>query len=256
MNEHRSTILIVEDDRHTRTFLADNLAADGYEPIGAANARDAVRLMETRFPDLAIVDLTLPDRDGLELVRQVREADGVASRIDPHLPLLVLSGRIDELHRLRGFERGADDVMGKPFSYAELRARVIALLRRSERSVRHGKLRVGGLEVDPAARTVTLNGRRLVVSQKEFALLRTLAMDPTRVHTKEELLRTLWGFRASGSTRTLDSHACRLRQKLARDGERYLVNVWGVGYRLVDGPPEELDAIDAEAGAAVAEAGR
>jgi DNA-binding response OmpR family regulator len=242
MTEQRSTILVVEDDRHTRTFLADNLAADGYEPIGAANARDALRLMETRYPDLAIVDLTLPDRDGLELLKQVRAADGVASRIDPHLPLLVLSGRVGELHRLRGFDKGADDVMGKPFSYPELRARVKALLRRAERSVRHGRLRVGTLEIDPAARTVLLNGRRLVVSQKEFALLRTLAADPTRVFTKDELLRTLWGYRTStsgGSTRTLDSHACRLRQKLARDGDRYLVNVWGVGYRLVDGPVGE-----------------
>ncbi|HKG40457.1 MAG TPA: response regulator transcription factor [Conexibacter sp.] len=242
MTEQRSTILIIEDDRHTRTFLADNLAADGFEPIGAVNAREAVRQMETRYPDLAIVDLTLPDRDGLDLLKQVREADGVASRIDPLLPLLVLSGRIDELHRLRGFDKGADDVMSKPFSYPELRARIKALLRRSERTVRHGRLRVGGLEIDPAARTVTLNGRRLSVSQKEFALLRTLAMDPTRVFSKEELLRSLWGFRTNGSTRTLDSHACRLRQKLARDGDHYLVNVWGVGYRLVDGPlGAELD---------------
>jgi DNA-binding response OmpR family regulator len=248
MTDQRCTILVVEDDRHTRTFLADNLAADGYEPIAATDAREAVRMMETRYPDLAIVDLTLPDRDGLELLEQVRTSDGVASRIDPLLPLLVLSGRVGELHRLRGFEKGADDVMGKPFSYQELRARVAALLRRSERSVRHGRLRVGGLEIDPAARLVTLNGRRVVVSQKEFALLRTLAMDPTRVHTKEELLRTLWGFRASGSTRTLDSHACRLRQKLARDGDRYLVNVWGVGYRLVDGPAMSLPEAGAGAG--------
>jgi DNA-binding response OmpR family regulator len=248
MNEPRPTLLIVEDDRHTRTFLADNLAADGFEPIGAASAREAVRLMETRYPDLAIVDLTLPDRDGLDLLRQVRESDGVATRIDPLLPLLVLSGRVGELHRLRTFERGADDVLGKPFSYAELRARVTALLRRSERTVRHGRLRVGTLEIDPAARTALMNGRRLSLSQKEFALLRTLATDPTRVFTKEELLRSLWGFRATSSTRTLDSHACRLRQKLARDGERYLVNVWGVGYRLVDGPmPEQLAALAAEA---------
>jgi DNA-binding response OmpR family regulator len=251
MNEPRFTILIVEDDRSTRTFLADNLAADGFEPIGAGNAREAVRLMETRYPDLAIVDLTLPDRDGLELLRQVRESDGVATRIDPMLPLLVLSGRVGELHRLRGFDRGADDVLGKPFSYQELVARVRALLRRSERSVRHGRLRVGALEIDPAARTVLLGGRRLSLSQKEFALLRTLAADPTRVFSKDELLRTLWGFRANGATRTLDSHACRLRQKLARDGDRYLVNVWGVGYRLVDGPVgEERDDLAGAAGEA------
>jgi DNA-binding response OmpR family regulator len=99
-----------------------------------------------------------------------------------------------------------------------------------------GRLRVGGLEVDPPSREVTLAGRRIELSQKEFALLRTLASEPTRVFTKEELLRGVWGFRAIGSTRTLDSHACRLRRKLGADGDRFVVNVWGVGYRLIDGP--------------------
>ncbi|HYV14695.1 MAG TPA: response regulator transcription factor [Conexibacter sp.] len=239
MNDERSTILVVEDDRPTRVFLADNLAADGYEPLAAANAREALRLMETRYPDLAIVDLGLPDRDGLEVLREVRAADGVASRIDPLLPLLVLSGRAGELHRLRSFDRGADDVLQKPFSYQELKARIRALLRRNEQRLLHGRLRVGPLEVDPVARTVTLHERPVRVSQKEFALISTLATDPTRVFTKEELLRNIWGYRTLGSTRTLDSHACRLRQKLARDGETFVVNVWGVGYRLVDGPVGE-----------------
>jgi DNA-binding response OmpR family regulator len=239
MNDDRFTILIVEDDRKTRTFLADNLAADGFEPLGVGTAREGLRLIETRFPDLAIVDLGLPDRDGLGLLQDVRAADGVASRIDPQLPLLVLSGRVGELHRLRGFEKGADDVLQKPFSYPELRARVVALLRRADRRAQRGRMRVGGLEVDPAGRSVLLNGRAIPVSQKEFALLRTLAAEPTRVYTKDELLRNIWGFKNIGSTRTLDSHACRLRQKLARDGERFIVNVWGVGYRLVDGPVAE-----------------
>ena len=95
---------------------------------------------------------------------------------------------------------------------------------------------MGALEVDPPSREVTLRGERVELSQKEFALLRTLASDPTRVFTKEELLRTVWGFRSMGSTRTLDSHACRLRHKLACAGDRFVVNVWGVGYRLIDGP--------------------
>jgi DNA-binding response OmpR family regulator len=202
MNDQRSTILIVEDDRRTRAFLADNLAADGYQLIAAATAREGLRLMETRYPDLAIVDLTLPDRDGLELLREVRASDGVATRVDPLLPLLVLSGRSGELHRLRSFERGADDVMQKPFSYQELKARVAALLRRNERRGRNGRMRVGKLEIDPAARSVVLRGRRLVLSQKEFALLRTLATEPTRVFTKEELLRNVWGYRAMGPSRT------------------------------------------------------
>jgi DNA-binding response OmpR family regulator len=235
VNDERSTILVVEDDAATQRFLADNLSADGYDVLVADTARDALRLLERKYPDLAVVDLGLPDADGLALIERVRGADGVATRLNPEVPLLVVTGRGGELDRLRGFEKGADDVVVKPFSYPELRLRIAALLRRTARRPRLGKLRVGDLEVDPPSREVLLRGRRIELSQKEFALLRTLASDPTRVFTKEELLRTVWGFRSMGSTRTLDSHACRLRQKLARDGDRYILNVWGVGYRLIDG---------------------
>jgi len=235
-----ATILVVEDDEPTRTFLADNLTADGYELLVADNAADALALLETKFPDLALIDIGLPDRSGLEVIERVRTADGVASRIDPSVPIVVLTGRAGELDRLRGFERGCDDYVCKPFSYPELRARVAALLRRSELRRRPGRTRVGDLEIDVASRVVRLRGTPIALSQKEFALVRALASDPTRVFTKDELLRSIWGFRSLGSTRTLDSHACRLRHKLGTFGDRYVVNVWGVGYRLVDGPPAEL----------------
>ncbi|MGZ4278035.1 MAG: hybrid sensor histidine kinase/response regulator [Solirubrobacteraceae bacterium] len=231
-----ATILVVEDDAATRTYLADNLCADGYELLVAGTVHEALELAGTRFPDLAIVDLGLPDASGLDLVAAIRSADGVASRVDPALPIVVLSGRAGELDRLRGFERGCDDYLAKPFSYPELRARVAALLRRADRRGRSGRLRVGDLEVDVLARTVRLRGVTVGLSQKEFALLRALASEPTRVFTKEELLRSIWGYRSRGTTRTLDSHACRLRQKLGAHGDRFIVNVWGVGYRLVDGP--------------------
>jgi DNA-binding response OmpR family regulator len=236
MTDDASTILLVEDDDATRGFLADNLTADGYDVLLADCLRDGLRLLETKFPDLALVDVGLPDGSGLELVRRVREADGVASRIDPATPLLVLSGRSGELDRLRGFERGADDYVCKPFAYGELRARVAALLRRAQRRPGAGRLRVGPVVLDPASREVTVHGEPVTLSQKEFALLRQLAVEPTRVWTKAELLRTVWGFQALGRTRTLDSHACRLRAKLGVHGDRFVVNVWGVGYRLVDGP--------------------
>ncbi|HEX8083092.1 MAG TPA: response regulator transcription factor [Solirubrobacteraceae bacterium] len=236
MTDDASTILLVEDDDATRAFLADNLLADGHDVVATDTARHGWRLMETKFPDLALIDVGLPDGSGLELVRRVREADGVASRVDPSMPILVLSGRRSELDRIRGFERGCDDYVVKPFAYAELRARVGALLRRTQRRPGMGRIRVGTLELDPPSREVTVRGERVELSQKEFALLRALAAEPVRVFTKEELLRGVWGFRSLGATRTLDSHACRLRQKLGRHGDRYVINVWGVGYRLVDGP--------------------
>jgi DNA-binding response OmpR family regulator len=232
--EEPPTILVVEDDRATRTFLADNLTADGYELLVAGSAAEALRLLETEFPDLALVDVGLPDASGLEVVRRVREADGVATRIDPATPLILLSGRCGEVDRVRGFDRGADDYVAKPFSYPELRGRVGALLRRSDGRRRTGRVRVAALEIDPGSRTVRMQGRQVDLTQKEYSLLRVLAAQPTRVFSKEELLRTVWGYRSMGRTRTIDSHACRLRRKLGVHGDRYVVNVWGVGYRLLD----------------------
>ncbi|HUJ34396.1 MAG TPA: response regulator transcription factor [Solirubrobacteraceae bacterium] len=239
MNHHTATILVVEDHRSTRTFLADNLAADGFEVVEAESVSDARHLLESSFPDLAIIDLGLPDGDGLELLERVRDADRIAGRLDPDLPLLVLSGRVSEVDRLRGFSRGCDDYIVKPFSYYELSARVRALLRRTRRRPGTGRLRIGSLELDPLSRQAWVGGEPVALSKKEYALLRALAAEPTRVFTREELLRGVWGFVAMGQTRTLDSHAFRLRQKLNRAGDRFVVNVWGVGYRLVDGSVEQ-----------------
>jgi DNA-binding response OmpR family regulator len=135
-----------------------------------------------------------------------------------------------------GSNRGLSgcDARGKPFSYQEVRARIDALLRRCRGRRSLGRVRVGALEIDPAAHTVLLHGTQVVLSQKEFALLRVLAAEPSRVWSKEELLRTVWGYQSLGRTRTIDSHACRLRRKLGAHGDRYVVNVWGIGYRLLD----------------------
>jgi len=230
------TLLLLEDDPVIRLFLADNLTADGYDVHVAETVNDAGRLLERTRPDLAVLDVHLPDGSGLDLLRRVRASDGVASRLDPTLPVLMLSGAGEELDRVRGLERGADDYVVKPFAYPELRLRIEAVIRRARTRVQLGTLRIGSLEIDPAGRAATVRGKRVELAAKEFALLRTLASAPTRVFTKDELLRDVWGFRAAGSTRTLDSHACRLRQKLRADGDEFVVNVWGVGYRLVDGP--------------------
>jgi DNA-binding response OmpR family regulator len=235
-------ILVVEDDAPTRTFLADNLTADGYELLVAGSVRDALRQLEYHHVDLAVVDVGLPDGSGLDVVAAVRAATGAGARLDARLPIVLLSGRAGDIDRVRGFERGADDFVPKPFSYAEFRLRIAAVLRRARERRSGGRLRVGELSIDPASREVVLRGETVALSQKEFALLSALAAEPTRVFTKAELLRDVWGFRAMGSTRTLDSHACRLRHKLGRAGDRFIVNVWGVGYRLVDGVVPEAAA--------------
>lgn len=231
-----ATILVVEDDLATRAYLTDNLTADGFHVVAAGDVAEGRTLLETTYPDVVLADVTLPDGSGLELVRRVRAADGVTSQVDPRTAVLVLSGRAGEVDRLRAFEQGCDDFLAKPYSYPELRARIGALLRRADDRPVRARLRVGPLQLDPASREVRLHGEPVDLAAKEFALLRMLAGDPTRVYTKEELLRSIWGFRSPGSTRTLDSHACRLRQKLSEGGARFVVNVWGVGYRLVDGP--------------------
>lgn len=235
MEPERPAVLIVEDHTATRHFLADNLHADGYEPIEAATAAEGLRLIGTGRPELAVIDLGLPDRDGLELLTEVRSSARRGGSLDSQLPVLILSGRGSELDRVRGFERGTDDYLVKPFSYSELRGRLDALLRRARARPRLGRLRVGALELDPMSREAWVDGEPVHLTNKEFALALRLAAEPTRVFTREELLCEVWGFRSAGATRTLDSHASRLRRKLSLGTRRFVINVWGTGYRLLDG---------------------
>ena len=235
MEPDARTIAVVEDHVATRRFLADNLAADGFAPIVAGSAKEGLELITRWLPDGAIIDLGLPDRDGLDLLRELR----MSGDVDPGFPVVILSGRATEVDRLRGFDRGCDDYVVKPFSYVELRARLTALLRRAGAGPRRGRLRVGTLELDPLAHTVSVAGHPVALSKKEFALLRLLATDPRRVFTREELLEEVWGYAdpRSVATRTVDSHASRLRSKLNCGRQLFVLNVWGVGYRLIDGGP-------------------
>jgi DNA-binding response OmpR family regulator len=237
-----SPLLIVEDDALTRAFLVEHLAADGYDPIEASTVAEALEALERSSPCLVLSDLTLPDGSGLDVVARIRSADGIVSRIDPATPVVLLTGRDGEIDRVRGLERGADDYVVKPFSYAELRLRIAGLLRRVDGRPEAGVVRVGELVVDPGRRTVVVRGVRISLTQKEYALLLALVREPTRVFAKDDLLRTVWGFRSPGVTRTIDSHACRLRRKLGHAGDHFVVNVWGVGYRLVDAAPDAVAA--------------
>ena len=225
------TVLIVEDHELTRCFLEENLAADRYLTLSAATLAEARRLIRGGGPAIAILDLGLPDGDGLDLLTELRDPE---IGLDPHLPVLVLSGRAGEVHRVRGLSRGADDYLGKPFSYIELRARLEALLRRSTRRPGTGRVRIATLEIDSQAHEVWVEGARVHLSRKEFGLVRMLASAPTRTFSRDELLREVWGFQSPGTTRTLDTHAYRLRHKLGTGRIPFIVTVWGVGYRLCD----------------------
>jgi DNA-binding response OmpR family regulator len=232
--EEQRLILVVEDDEATRSFLLDNLAADGFRVAGASGAGEGLRAVEVRQPSLVVLDLVLEDGSGLGLLDRIRTADGLSSRIDPDLPVIVLSGRAGDADRVRSFARGADDHLCKPFLYQELLARMRAVLRRTDGRRIQGVMRVGDLTIDPATRAVRLAGRRVELSAKEFALLHRLAEQPTRVYRKHELLRDVWGYLSIGNTRTLDAHACRLRKKLRGTGRPWVVNVRGVGYKLTE----------------------
>jgi DNA-binding response OmpR family regulator len=234
MGPERQSVLVVEDDEATRTFLVDNLGADGFKVATASGAGEALRAIEVRGPNLVVLDLVLEDGNGLALLDRVRSADGLASRIDPDLPVIVLSGRTGEADRVRGFARGADDYVVKPFLYGELLGRIRAVLRRAHGRPQRGLMRVGELTVDPATRAVRLSGRPVALSAKEFALLQALAIEPMRVYGKGELLRDVWGYLSLGNTRTLDAHACRLRKKLAPSSRPWVINVRGVGYKLTE----------------------
>jgi DNA-binding response OmpR family regulator len=221
-----AALLVAEPEPGTRGFLERHLSDDGFDVVGSGPDLEALELVERARPDLVL--------GTLELCRRLRE--GMPGRSwSRDVPVIVLGGTSeDAVDRLRAFERGCDDYLGRPFEYQELVARIRAVLRRTAVPYRD-RLAAGGIVVDRATRRVTVEGTPVVLSGKEYELLVRLVQEPVRVFTKEELLRDVWGYRSSGRTRTLDSHASRLRRKLGLAGVGpYVVNVWGVGYRLLD----------------------
>lgn len=225
-------VLLVEEEAPMREHLSRQLADDGFEVVAADRAAEALALVESERPDLVLLDAVLPDGSGFEVCGRLRAGEpGRAWNRD--VAVIMVTTRGDSSDRVRGFARGADDYVVRPFVYEELLARMRAVLRRTGPR-QHPRLAVQDLAIDLLSRVVRVGDVMVQLSAKEFDLLVALAEDPERVFHKEELLRDVWGFRSSGRTRTLDSHASRLRRKLNLNGEAaYVVNVWGVGYRLV-----------------------
>ena len=234
-----SAVLLVADaDDELRSFLADQLVADAATVYqGCDRAQTTARVAVHRPEALILGDLGATGAS-VELVRMIRASSGLQSEPSADLRVLALVDSADELAVLRAFHAGADDVADRDTGYAVLRARLLVLLGRAgSRTAGASTVKVGALEVSSTRRRAWLHGDPVDLSGKEFALLSMLASDPTRVFTRDELLRDVWGFYPGARTRTLDSHAGRLRRKLRAHGDELLVNVWGVGYALVADVP-------------------
>lgn len=234
MSEQRH-ILLVEDDSDIARMLALNLRAEGYVVVveGSGEAGLA-RLASERF-HLLVLDLMLPGIDGLHVCREVR-------RMSAYLPIIIVSAKATETHRVLGLELGADDYLSKPFSLPELVARVRAVLRRMDAAeslgaTLSGVIRHGRLSVDPVAREARLDGVQVVLTAREFDLLLFFARHPGRVFTRMELLDKVWGYTHDGYEHTVNSHMNRLRAKIEADPAhpQSLLTVWGKGYKFCEG---------------------
>ena len=221
-------IVLIEDDVDIRRLVADALAAQGHDVESAAAALEGLQLTVKGKPDLVVMDLGLPDLDGTELLRMIRSVSQV--------PIIVITARGADEVVVRTLDSGADDYLVKPFSVAQLEARVRALLRRGAAADSGETIRIGDLMIDAAAREATLAGESIDLSPKEFDLLRVLAERAGEVVSKRALMAEVWREPYGGAERTVDVHLSWLRSKLGETAQepRYLRTVHGVGVKLVD----------------------
>ena len=234
-------VLIIEDDREIADLVALNLRDLGLAPERAADGRTGLAKALAGDWSLIVLDLMLPQLDGLSVCRRIREGN-------PFTPIVMLTAKSEVVDRVLGLELGADEYITKPFSVRELTARVKALLRRvrADREAMagrpgEGRIELGGLALDLSKRRVTLEGRPVELTAKEFDLLALFARNPGRAYSRPELLAQVWGYQYDGYEHTVNSHINRLRGKIERDPGHptYLRTVWGVGYRFAE--PVELE---------------
>ncbi|MGH7374403.1 MAG: response regulator [Candidatus Rokuibacteriota bacterium] len=221
-------VLIVEDEPDIRELLVFHLQREGYQVTQCRNGAEALRVARSAPPDLVLLDLMLPEMDGLEVCRRLRQDPATQA-----VPVVMLTARGDEVDRVLGLELGADDYVVKPFSPRELVARIRAVLRRTHPAPGTAPVTVGRLTIDAAAHTVAVGGVAVSLTRREFDLLRALVEARGRVLSREFLLDHVWGYSAAAEieSRTVDVHVRRLRQKLGAEGQR-IGTVTGVGYRL------------------------
>jgi two-component system alkaline phosphatase synthesis response regulator PhoP len=223
------TILVVDDEPKIVKQARDYLERGGFRVIEAADGKTALVRARGERPDLIVLDLNLPEMDGLDVCRALRR--------DSDVPIIMLTARVEETDRLIGLEMGADDYVVKPFSPRELVARVRAVLRRVRGGVHQpGLIRAGDLEIDLEGHRVTRSGEDIRLTRTEFNLLATLAQHPGQTFTRAQLLDRLHGVAYDGFDRSVDAHVKNLRRKLESDPvePRYVLTVYGVGYRFTD----------------------
>jgi DNA-binding response OmpR family regulator len=227
-------ILVIEADPALGHDITGQLLADGYTVQLLASARDAAQFAQWHPPRAVIIGSLGSPRAPLTLLRHIRRPAHDAPGWPADLPVIMLNASRRQTDLLRAFDAGADDVLIPPPTYLELRARLRAVLRRTDaQRTRDRPLRIRSLTIDTASREAEINGHTLQLRRLEYDLLAHLASDPKRVFHKQELLINLWGYTDPNTTRTLDTHASRLRRKLSGNGERWIINVRGVGYRLI-----------------------
>jgi len=230
-------VLIVEDDAPIAELLRMHLRDEGYAVEHVADGHAGMRAAQQGGWDALVLDLMLPGVDGLEICRRVRA-------MTHYTPIIITSARSSEVHRIQGLELEADDYLAKPFSVLELVARVRALLRRSDALARNAQLEAGvlsqgGLSIDPLAREVQIDGRRIELTPREFDLLHFFARHPGKVFSRLDLLNQVWGYQHDGYEHTVNTHINRLRMKIEPDPAepRRILTVWGRGYKLAEATP-------------------
>jgi DNA-binding response OmpR family regulator len=234
-------LLVVEDDLHIQRMIGDYFKHVGYDVVTVSDGESGIKAASEERPDALILDVMLPKTDGFSVCRHIRERN-------PSLPILILTAKDDVVDKVLGLEMGADDYITKPFSLRELEARLKSVLRRMKAKAKENEegeqapIVRGALKVVPGRREVTLNGKFVDLTPKEFELLQLFASHPGRVYSRKYLLENIWDYTYSGYDRTIDSHINRLRAKVEEDPEnpKMILTVWGVGYKFADeGDSEE-----------------
>ena len=237
MADRAPRILLVDDEQPIQTLLSFPLQRDGYEVVQAADGPEALARFDEQIFDLVVLDVMLPRMDGLEVCRRLR-AKGET------VPIIMLTAKSEEIDKVLGLELGADDYITKPFSIREFRSRIRAMLRRATllselRPFGTEAIVVDGLVIDPAKRTVQVDGEPVQLTYVEFEVLRTLATHPGRVYSRQSLLEAVWGGSAYREPRTIDVHIRHLREKLEADpaDPSFILTVRGAGYHFRDIAP-------------------